>query len=99
MVAFFGAGFSSSLALDSLESKYTAKGCFTFLVLGFFVAYFLVFHVRNRALPIPLVIGHGATIGDGAQLRGSVILPESTVPRETLLVGGVAGPSRTQGRA
>ena len=39
----------------------------------------------------PLVVGDGATIGDGAQLRASVIFPGSSVPRETILIGAIAG--------
>jgi NDP-sugar pyrophosphorylase family protein len=42
----------------------------------------------------PLVIGDGATIGDGAQLRASVLLPGTEVPRETVLIEAIAGHAR-----
>ena len=42
----------------------------------------------------PLVIGDGATIGDGAQIRASVVLPGSEVPRETVLIEAIAGHAR-----
>jgi mannose-1-phosphate guanylyltransferase len=46
---------------------------------------------EHARLQGPLVIGDGAAIGDGAQLRASVIFPGSTVPRETILIGAIAG--------
>jgi len=46
---------------------------------------------EHARLQGPLVIGDGAAIGDGAQLRSSVIFPGSTVPRETILIGAIAG--------
>ena len=46
---------------------------------------------EHAGLQGPLVIGDGAAIGDGAQLRASVIFPGSTVPRETILIGAIAG--------
>jgi NDP-sugar pyrophosphorylase family protein len=45
----------------------------------------------NARLEGPLVIGDRAAIGDGAHLRDAVIFPGSTIPRETVLAGGVAG--------
>jgi mannose-1-phosphate guanylyltransferase len=46
---------------------------------------------EHARLQGPLVIGDDAAIGDGAQLRASVIFPGSTVPRETILIGAIAG--------
>jgi mannose-1-phosphate guanylyltransferase/mannose-1-phosphate guanylyltransferase/phosphomannomutase len=46
---------------------------------------------EHARLQGPLVIGDGAAIGDGAQLRASVIFPGSIVPRETILIGAIAG--------
>jgi len=46
---------------------------------------------EHARLQGPLVIGDGAAIGDGAQLRASVIFPGSAVPRETILIGAIAG--------
>jgi NDP-sugar pyrophosphorylase family protein len=39
----------------------------------------------------PLVVGPGARIGGGAQVRESVLLPGAEVPAEAMLVGGIAG--------
>jgi NDP-sugar pyrophosphorylase family protein len=49
---------------------------------------------EHARLQGPLAIGDEATIGDGAQLRASVILPGSSVPRETILIDAVAGHAR-----
>src|SRR5436305_13297662 len=49
---------------------------------------------EHARLQGPLAIGDEATIGDGAQLRASVILPGCTVPRETMLLDAVAGHAR-----
>jgi mannose-1-phosphate guanylyltransferase len=49
---------------------------------------------EHARLQGPVAIGDGATIGDGAQLRASVILPGSSVPRETILIGAIAGHAR-----
>lgn len=49
----------------------------------------------NTRLHGPLVLGDGATIGDGALLRDVVVLPDATIPRCTLLAGGVAGAQRS----
>jgi mannose-1-phosphate guanylyltransferase/mannose-1-phosphate guanylyltransferase/phosphomannomutase len=48
----------------------------------------------NTHLEGPLAIGDGATIGDGTQLRESIVWPGSSVPRETMLIGAIAGHSR-----
>jgi mannose-1-phosphate guanylyltransferase len=49
---------------------------------------------EHARLQGPVAIGDGATIGDGAQLRASVIMPGSTVPRETILIDAVAAHAR-----
>jgi len=48
-------------------------------------------HVRLQG---PLVVGDGATIGDGTLLRDSVVMPGATLPRETILIGAIAGHAR-----
>lgn len=45
----------------------------------------------NARLHGPVVIGAGATIGDGALLCEAVVLAGATLPRETVLAGGIAG--------
>lgn len=45
----------------------------------------------NARLHGPLVIGDGTTVGDGALLRDAVVLPDATIPRRTILAGGIAG--------
>jgi mannose-1-phosphate guanylyltransferase len=39
----------------------------------------------------PAVIGPGCRIGDGAMVKGSVLLPGAEVPSESLLIGSIAG--------
>jgi mannose-1-phosphate guanylyltransferase/mannose-1-phosphate guanylyltransferase/phosphomannomutase len=48
----------------------------------------------NTHLEGPVVIGDGATVGDGAQLRETIVWPESSIPRETMLIGAIAGHAR-----
>ena len=39
----------------------------------------------------PLVIGPGSTIGAGARLRESVLLPGAAVAEEALIAGAIVG--------
>jgi len=39
----------------------------------------------------PIVIGDGATIGDRAQLRGSIVFPGTEIAAESILIGAIAG--------
>jgi len=41
----------------------------------------------------PLVLGDGARIGDGAQLRSSIVFPGTEVAAESILIGAIAGHS------
>jgi mannose-1-phosphate guanylyltransferase len=41
----------------------------------------------------PLVLGDGAKIGDGAQLRGSIVFPGTEIAPESILIGAIAGHS------
>jgi mannose-1-phosphate guanylyltransferase len=38
----------------------------------------------------PLVLGDGATVGDRAQLRSSIVFPGTEVARESILIGAIA---------
>jgi mannose-1-phosphate guanylyltransferase/mannose-1-phosphate guanylyltransferase/phosphomannomutase len=42
-------------------------------------------------LMCPIVVGDGASIGDGAQLRGSIVFPGTEVPPQSILIGAIAG--------
>jgi mannose-1-phosphate guanylyltransferase len=46
----------------------------------------------------PLVIGEGSTVGAGARVKESVLLPGATVPPEALLAGAVYGRSDSLAR-
>jgi NDP-sugar pyrophosphorylase family protein len=39
----------------------------------------------------PVVIGDGARIGAGAQLRESIVFPGTDVAAESILIGAIAG--------
>ena len=39
----------------------------------------------------PLVLGDGASIGDGAQLRESIVFPGTEVAPASILIGAIAG--------
>jgi mannose-1-phosphate guanylyltransferase len=39
----------------------------------------------------PLVLGDGANIGDGAQLRESIVFPGTEIAPESILIGAIAG--------
>jgi mannose-1-phosphate guanylyltransferase len=39
----------------------------------------------------PLVLGDGASIGDGAQLRSSIVFPGTEIAAESILIGAIAG--------
>jgi mannose-1-phosphate guanylyltransferase len=39
----------------------------------------------------PIVLGDGARIGDGAQLRESIVFPGTEVAPESILIGAIAG--------
>jgi mannose-1-phosphate guanylyltransferase len=39
----------------------------------------------------PVVVGDGAVIGAGAQLRESIIFPGTEVAPESILIGAIAG--------
>jgi mannose-1-phosphate guanylyltransferase len=41
----------------------------------------------------PLVLGDGARVGEGAQLRDSIVLPGTTVAAGAILIGAIAGHS------
>jgi len=41
----------------------------------------------------PLVLGDGASIGERAQLRGSIVFPGSEIAAESILIGAIAGHS------
>jgi mannose-1-phosphate guanylyltransferase/mannose-1-phosphate guanylyltransferase/phosphomannomutase len=42
-------------------------------------------------LMCPTVLGDGASIGDGAQLRSSIVFPGTQVAPESILIGAIAG--------
>jgi len=42
-------------------------------------------------LMCPIVVGDGASIGDRAQLRGSIVFPGTEIPSESILIGAIAG--------
>ncbi|MGO9322446.1 MAG: sugar phosphate nucleotidyltransferase [Solirubrobacteraceae bacterium] len=39
----------------------------------------------------PIVLGDGASVGDGAQLRESIVFPGTDVARESILIGAITG--------
>ncbi len=39
----------------------------------------------------PLVLGDGARVGEGAQLRDSIVLPGTEVAPGAILIGAIAG--------
>ena len=39
----------------------------------------------------PVVLGDGARVGDGAQLRESIVFPGTEVAPESILIGAIAG--------
>ena len=39
----------------------------------------------------PLVLGDGASVGDRAQLRESIIFPGTQIAPESILIGAIAG--------
>jgi mannose-1-phosphate guanylyltransferase/mannose-1-phosphate guanylyltransferase/phosphomannomutase len=39
----------------------------------------------------PVVLGDGSTVADGAQLRESILLPGTEVPRGSILIGSITG--------
>ncbi len=39
----------------------------------------------------PVVIGDGARVGDGAQLRESIVLPGTEIAAGAILIGAIAG--------
>ena len=39
----------------------------------------------------PIVLGDGARVGDGAQLRESIVFPGTEVAPESILIGAIAG--------
>jgi mannose-1-phosphate guanylyltransferase len=41
----------------------------------------------------PLVLGDGASIGDHAQLRGSIVFPGTEIPAESITIGAICGHS------
>ena len=41
----------------------------------------------------PVVLGDGATVGDHAQLRESIVFPGTAIAAESLLIGAIAGHS------
>ncbi|HMD56172.1 MAG TPA: NDP-sugar synthase [Solirubrobacteraceae bacterium] len=41
----------------------------------------------------PLVLGDGATVGEGAQLRESIVFPGTEIDPEAILIGAIAGHS------
>jgi mannose-1-phosphate guanylyltransferase/mannose-1-phosphate guanylyltransferase/phosphomannomutase len=43
----------------------------------------------NVRLMGPLVLGDGVTVADGAQLRGSILLPGAELPRESILIDAI----------
>jgi mannose-1-phosphate guanylyltransferase/mannose-1-phosphate guanylyltransferase/phosphomannomutase len=46
---------------------------------------------RGVRLMGPIVLGDGAIVGDGAQLRGSILLPGTEVADDSILIGAIAG--------
>jgi mannose-1-phosphate guanylyltransferase/mannose-1-phosphate guanylyltransferase/phosphomannomutase len=42
-------------------------------------------------LMCPTVVGDGASIGDGAQLRSSIVFPGTEIAPESILIGAIAG--------
>jgi mannose-1-phosphate guanylyltransferase/mannose-1-phosphate guanylyltransferase/phosphomannomutase len=42
-------------------------------------------------LMCPIVVGDGVSIGDRAQLRGSIIFPGTEIPPESIMIGAIAG--------
>ena len=41
----------------------------------------------------PLVLGDGASVGDRAQLRSSIVFPGTDVAAESILIGAIAAHS------
>ncbi len=41
----------------------------------------------------PVVLGDGATVGDRAQLRETIVFPGTTVAPESILIGAICGHS------
>ena len=39
----------------------------------------------------PIVLGDGASVGDRAQLRESIVFPGTEVAEESILIGAIAG--------
>ena len=39
----------------------------------------------------PIVLGDGASVGDGAQLRESIVFPGTHIASESILIGAIAG--------
>jgi mannose-1-phosphate guanylyltransferase/mannose-1-phosphate guanylyltransferase/phosphomannomutase len=39
----------------------------------------------------PVVLGDGATVGDGAQLRESIVFPGTEIAANAILIGAIAG--------
>jgi mannose-1-phosphate guanylyltransferase len=39
----------------------------------------------------PVVLGDGATVGDHAQLRESIVFPGTEIAAESILIGAIAG--------
>jgi mannose-1-phosphate guanylyltransferase/mannose-1-phosphate guanylyltransferase/phosphomannomutase len=42
-------------------------------------------------LMCPIVVGDGVSIGDGAQLRESIVFPGTVIPPDSILIGAIAG--------
>jgi mannose-1-phosphate guanylyltransferase/mannose-1-phosphate guanylyltransferase/phosphomannomutase len=42
-------------------------------------------------LMCPIVVGDGARVGDGAQLRSSIVFPGTEIAPESILIGAIAG--------
>ena len=39
----------------------------------------------------PVVLGDGAVVGDGAQLRSSIVFPGTEIGAESILIGAISG--------
>jgi len=39
----------------------------------------------------PIVVGDGVSIGDGAQLRGSIVFPGTEIAPDSILIDAIAG--------
>lgn len=39
----------------------------------------------------PIVLGDGVSVGDGAQLRESIVFPGTDIPADSILIGAIAG--------